>query len=286
MALDYIDFKNGDIGLDIRNKLNTFNNSVVHDVNKNTTDIETNRNSILNIGKVWNLTPAENTDIDQLWQTGIYEVSTNLPYGWTSGELTVQHFNGNTIYPNKVIQRLTDIFTQETVERTANDYLNPSWDSWVDITPKLVNLQDVDTTNLSVGSVLQWNGSEWETKFIQTYDYTKVSNHTVTGDTYENIAILPIVDRNPGVYEVKFSGTYTLDTTTRSAYIRFSLDDGLTWNEFRREPKDNTDKLPFYYAFPKDFNGTDTNIIVQMRKESASDILEVFSLDVVFERKA
>jgi len=53
MALSWINFNNGDVGLDIRNSLNAFNTATVVDVNANTLDIVALYNSVaVNLGKI------------------------------------------------------------------------------------------------------------------------------------------------------------------------------------------------------------------------------------------
>jgi len=117
------------------------------------------------------------------------------------------------------------------------------------------------------------------------YEYEKYQNIIVPSDTYNVVGALARNDVPDGVYEVKFALTYTLDSVTHSAYIRYSLDGGTTWYEFRREPKDKTDRTAIYYAFPIDVTGPDIHIIVEAKKEDSGDSFEIQFLDIILDRK-
>ena len=121
--------------------------------------------------------------------------------------------------------------------------------------------------------------------FIPTYDYEKDSLIVVTGATYEEIARLTTPSRVAGVYKLSQSMLYSLNSTTTSAFFRFSIDGGTTWNEIRREPKDNTDVLPSAYTSTVIHTGGVFEVIVESRKEVAGDVLTVLSIDLIFERK-
>ena len=121
---------------------------------------------------------------------------------------------------------------------------------------------------------------------VMSYDYSKVIDFTVADDTYEIIASVATPPRDAGTYEFKFSGTYILDSITSSAYLRFSIDGGTSWTEARREPKDKTDANTFYYAFPKEIVAGNINVIVEVRKEVASDVLVYQFFDIIVDRKA
>jgi hypothetical protein len=215
MALSWLDFSNGDALSIIRDKLNTFNNTVTSDVNSKTTDIVNNTTNI-----------ASNT-------SAIGNNTTNIA-------------NNTTAIGNN----------------TAN------------ITSNTTAIGDLDTRVVAL-----------EATPVLTYDYSKITNFTVTGDTYEIMSSVATPPRDAGTYEFKFSGTYTLDSTTSSAYIRFSIDGGATWTETRREPKDKTDATTFYYAFPKQVAAGNINVIVEVRKENVGDELIFQFFDIIVERK-
>ena len=110
--------------------------------------------------------------------------------------------------------------------------------------------------------------------------------HLVTNDIYETVTQLTTPISPIGVYELKLSMTYSLNSTNTSAFFRFSMDGGTTWNETRKEPKDNTDKLMVDYSFPFEQNANQVvDIVVQARKETAGDIMEIYFLDLVYEWK-
>ena len=121
--------------------------------------------------------------------------------------------------------------------------------------------------------------------FAPTYDYIKKTAITVTDDTYEEIARLTTPSRVAGVYKLSQSMLYSLNSTTTSAYFRFSSDGGITWNEIRREPKDNTDVLPSAYTSTVVHTGGIFDLIIQSRKGAAGDVLTISIVDVIFERK-
>lgn len=118
-----------------------------------------------------------------------------------------------------------------------------------------------------------------------TFDYVVEEGVIVTNDVYEEVARLTTSSRPAGTYVLHKSMLYSLNTTVRSAYLRFSLDGGATWTEVRKEPTDNTDLIPLTH--PNVIVHTDGgfDIIVQSRKESAGDVLNIVQLTLTLERK-
>ena len=110
---------------------------------------------------------------------------------------------------------------------------------------------------------------------------------TVAGDTYEDLLTLDVTDMEAdGIYELRMSMLYSLDNTTRSAYFRFSIDNGATWVEVAKEPKDTTDLTPMnYWKVVTGISGT-MNIIIQGRKENVVDVLYIQEISVSATRKA
>ena len=121
--------------------------------------------------------------------------------------------------------------------------------------------------------------------FAPSYDYNKVSSITVANDVYEEVNRLTTPSRVAGTYKLTQSMLYTLNTTTRSAYFRFSVDSGTTWTEIVREPKDNTDIIPLSYTQTIVHTGGIFEIIIEARKENAADVLTILIMDLIFERK-
>ena len=121
--------------------------------------------------------------------------------------------------------------------------------------------------------------------FVPTYDYIKESAITVTGDVYEEIARLTTSSRDAGIYKLTQSMLYTLNSTTTSAFFRFSIDGGVNWGEIRREPKDNLDTIPSAYTSTIVHSGGVFEVIIESKKENSGDILVVSTIDLIFERK-
>ena len=120
---------------------------------------------------------------------------------------------------------------------------------------------------------------------VPMYKYDKRVNVAVSSiyPNWQEIGRLAVGTISDGIFEYKFSLTYTLDTTTRSAHFRFSTDGGTTWVEFENEPKDSHDASPFAYFFPKTLTAQNhKDIIVEMSKENAGDNLIVLFLDIIF----
>jgi len=123
-------------------------------------------------------------------------------------------------------------------------------------------------------------------KDFYTYDYESKINTIVTSDSYVEVSRLTTLSRDAGTYSVTNSMMYSYDNTNRSAFFRFSLDGGANWNEIRKEPKDNTDKLPESYTTTIVRTGADIfDIIIQARVEDATDTLTIYKLDIMLERK-
>ena len=118
-----------------------------------------------------------------------------------------------------------------------------------------------------------------------TYDYTTVNDITILDDAYETVATIEVADRAAGTYRFEATMLYTLNSVTNSSFFRFSLDGGVSWVEIRREAKDITDIIPVAYATTLVHAGGAINIVVQARKEVASDVLTITSLDLMFNRK-
>ena len=156
------------------------------------------------------------------------------------------------------------------------------------------NTTNIATNTANIGTAIavlatldtRLTAAESKALFVPTYDYTHLNSITVPGDTYTEIARLTTPSREAGVYKLTESMLYSLNSTTNSAYFRFSPDGGTTWNEIRREPKDNTDVLPSAYTSTIVHPGGVFDLVIQSKKENAADVLSVLSIDVIFERKA
>jgi len=121
--------------------------------------------------------------------------------------------------------------------------------------------------------------------FTPTYDFTQETDITVADDTYESVAVLLTENRVAGTYKLAQSMIYSLNTNVRSAFFRFSTNGGVTWSEIRREPKDNLDKVPLSYTTTVIHGGGIFDIQIEAKKENATDIMEVYIMDITLERK-
>jgi len=151
-----------------------------------------------------------------------------------------------------------------------------------------VDIQYQDIRFSDDWDILAFSGQQetWE----PDYNFEKVSAFTVTSQqpTYDTVARLPInIPAGLTTYEIKFSWTYTLNSTVNSAYFRFSIDDGATWSTFQEEPKDITDQRPRYYAFPRTYNEENvvqSGLVFEAAKGNVSDVMTIDFLDVIFQK--
>jgi len=121
---------------------------------------------------------------------------------------------------------------------------------------------------------------------LTSYDFVKVSGQSITQDTFKQVAKLTTPIRKSGTYEYKFSVSFKYSSTSRSAVFRISSDNGTNWTEFKKEPKDATDTVPFFYAYPKTMASDGViNLILEAKCENASDTLTVNYCDLIAERK-
>ena len=153
------------------------------------------------------------------------------------------------------------------------------------ITTAFSNTNTFMTETLATAANHETRVAALEAQSFYTYDYTTVNDITVTNDVYEQVASLIIADRVAGTYRFEATMLYSLNSVTNSSFFRFSLDNGATWVEIRRETKDITDVIPVAYATTVVHTGGAVNIVVQARKEVASDVLTIPTIDLMFNRK-
>jgi hypothetical protein len=111
---------------------------------------------------------------------------------------------------------------------------------------------------------------------IMTYDYERRDGQLDLSDSWTEINSIVVADREAGVYEMGMAVHWVFDRTTKSAFIRFSLDGGATWQEFTGEPKDKTDSNATYFAFPyEQVADGQMQIQVEIRKETGAGVLDV-----------
>lgn len=119
---------------------------------------------------------------------------------------------------------------------------------------------------------------------MQTYDYVKDRDILDIPGTYTLVAVLDVPYREVGVYEFKMSMTYSFSSASTSMFYRWRVNGGV-WYEFSSEPKDKTDSISADYYYPIEHTGGDFKVEVEMRKETAAGVLNVYFHDLVFERK-
>jgi hypothetical protein len=122
------------------------------------------------------------------------------------------------------------------------------------------------------------------------YNFAKSTNVTITAlntdDPWTTIGTVTMNGAQPGIYEYKISVTYTLDSTTTSAFLRFSTDGGATWNNFQAEPKDISDARAVFYSYPIEVTAqSDLKLDLQGAKELLGDTMVVTFADVIIDQK-
>lgn len=117
------------------------------------------------------------------------------------------------------------------------------------------------------------------------YRYSKVTGVTIAA---EHPAYTPIdslsVDLPPGTYELKFTFTWTLNSTTTSGYYRWRTNGG-AWNEIQEEPSDITDSRIVSYFYPYEHGGGTLTVDAEGAKEAGADIMEILYHDLIFDEK-
>jgi hypothetical protein len=112
------------------------------------------------------------------------------------------------------------------------------------------------------------------------FEYDKNSNVEIPSTAFVELANIPITLKE-GVYMVGFSIQWKLNLRTKSPIIKWSLDDGVTWNKAQNEPKDATDINLTTYQYPIEVpNGTSLVLRLQMAKETNSGECKVFFSDM------
>ena len=104
-------------------------------------------------------------------------------------------------------------------------------------------------------------------------------------ETYTTVASLDVTDLPAGIYILNITSTYQLDLVNKSVFTQFTLNAG-TPEEFRKEPKDNTDRDAFSYAFPYTHSAsTDFHCSLDFRKEDTNGTLDVLFANIWLDRK-
>jgi hypothetical protein len=131
-----------------------------------------------------------------------------------------------------------------------------------------------------------------EMPFQPVYEY--VSNGipstgnpiTINSNTFVEIARLnPAGTFEAGTYEIGFGAVHNYSNTSRSAIFSWSIDGGVSWEEFTIEPKDSTDNKALHYPFPYEHLGGGIDLVFAARCENSNDTLTVDYANITFERK-
>ena len=87
-----------------------------------------------------------------------------------------------------------------------------------------------------------------------------------------------------GKYSFNVSSNANVDSTLNAVFSRYSLDGGATWEEASRSASNSGDSLFFMYSFPYDHAGGAYDFVLQMKKESAQNTLNVVACSIWFQR--
>ena len=174
-------------------------------------------------------------------------------------------------FSNSVVSNINSI--ESSIVGINSSLLNKA--STTDV---IANTENIATNTSSISDIVtNLNNRE--------FAYTKVPSLTVDSTTYTDIGTLNVADLKGGDYKLTLSMIFSLDNTNTSAYFRFSVDGGVSWVEVRREAKDVLDKMPEAYITILTLPNGSVDIIVQARKESAADTLEILDHNIILERK-
>lgn len=132
-------------------------------------------------------------------------------------------------------------------------------------------------------TIQEANNSEAEIFAVMTYDFEKVSSVLNIPETYTPVAQLITPVRAAGTYVLGFSMTWTFDRTTESVFLRWRQN-GSAWNEYSTEPTERTDSNTGFYEFPAQYIEESHIVDVEMRKETATGVLNLQFLDIFFQR--
>lgn len=104
-------------------------------------------------------------------------------------------------------------------------------------------------------------------------------------DTYTEIANVTMSNAVLGDYEHTMSLTHSYDQTNSSAFFRFSIDGGVTWDESTLAPDDKLDRTFTAYSFVRVGESGNINLQIQARKEDSDvGILTVHSVNAWIKR--
>ena len=154
-----------------------------------------------------------------------------------------------------------------------------------------VNASAIQTNNTGINTLS--DGVEGNTALIQVrapfipiYEFNTVTNTTISSSTYQPINSLVLSSAGTGTYVISLGMIYSYDQLNKSSYFRFSVDGGVSWTEIRKEPKDNSDKVPLSYFIPIEHISGEINVQVEAHKEDGTGTMVVSSNTISIERKS
>ena len=194
------------------------------------------------------------------------------------------------------INTLNNGVTGLSFRQTLNDNFSNLNDSKVELsavnsldtrlTTAESEISSLDTATTALDLSLSSLETDVETlQGFHSFNYETVSNRNVVGDTYEDIINATYANLAAGIYTLTLSMVFSLNNTNTSSFFRFSIDGGSNWLEMRKEVKDITDLEIVSYTKPVVHGGGNFTLIVQSKKENASDVLNIAEMSSIFERK-
>jgi len=105
-------------------------------------------------------------------------------------------------------------------------------------------------------------------------------------ETYTEIGNVTMAGAEEGTYEYGFSLTWLFDQVNKSEFLRFSSDGGVIWHESNSELSDSAFEKRDAYQFYIPLSSGDLNLIVQVRKEDATGVMDVQFADTWIKRVA
>ena len=131
------------------------------------------------------------------------------------------------------------------------------------------------------------NGSKIITEEHRTYDFVSLAaDLVVAGTAWEELLSLVTPVRLAGVYEYKFDVLFNIDTASRSAKFRYSIDNKVTWVEIEHESKDATNHEIINVFFPYPVATAKVlTIHLEVAKENAGSVLTCQYGSLAIDRK-
>jgi hypothetical protein len=121
----------------------------------------------------------------------------------------------------------------------------------------------------------------------RAFDAVKVQDVLNVPETYTQIAHLSTPVRPAGSYLFGIALTYSFNSVNQSVFIRYSSNGGADWNEYQHEASDSTNVEPWTYGYPIVLAAPGSaDVILEMRKETAANTLNVLWADIWFHRVA